>query len=64
VGTSQDKHLVQSYRSETATKQEEIVNLANPRQTEVFQVTRCAACGGQLDLPAVHFMCKHSYHQR
>lgn len=30
----------------------------------MFQVTQCAACNGQLTLPAVHFMCKHSYHQR
>lgn len=59
-----DKHLVDSYRSETKTKQEELRELANPKVPEVFQVTRCAACGGQLDLPSVHFMCKHSYHQR
>lgn len=59
-----DKTLVQSYRSETATKEKQIAELTNTRQPEVFQVTQCAACGGQLDLPAVHFMCKHSYHQR
>ena len=59
-----DRSLVQSYRIETDVKQKELKDLANPRQPEVFQVTRCAACGGQLDLPSVHFMCKHSYHQR
>ncbi|GMK53786.1 hypothetical protein CspeluHIS016_0103720 [Cutaneotrichosporon spelunceum] len=59
-----DKALVESYRSETAAKEKEIADLTNTRQPEVFQVTQCAACGGQLDLPAVHFMCKHSYHQR
>lgn len=61
---SQDKMLVQSYRSETAAKEKQIADLTNTRQPEVFQVTQCAACGGQLDLPAVHFMCKLSYHQR
>jgi hypothetical protein len=30
----------------------------------VFQVTRCSHCGAPLDLPTVHFMCKHSFHQR
>lgn len=30
----------------------------------VFQVTRCSSCGLPLDLPTVHFMCKHSFHQR
>ncbi|WVF68790.1 hypothetical protein IAT40_003562 [Kwoniella sp. CBS 6097] len=59
-----DKHLVESYRSETTTKKKAIQDLSNVEQPEVFQVTRCAACGGQLDLPSVHFMCKHSYHQR
>ncbi|KAK4689022.1 vacuolar protein sorting-associated protein 11, partial [Tremellales sp. Uapishka_1] len=59
-----DKHLVASYRSETAAKEKEIKELTNTSQPEVFQVTRCAACSGQLDLPSVHFMCKHSYHQR
>lgn len=60
----QDAALVQSYRSETAAKEKDITDVTNSRQPEVFQVTQCAACGGQLDLPAVHFMCKHSYHQR
>lgn len=59
-----DKHLVESYRTETKEKEKELVALANPEQPEVFQVTRCAACQTQLDLPSVHFMCKHSYHQR
>lgn len=31
---------------------------------KVFSVTRCSQCSGQLDLPSVHFMCNHSYHQR
>ncbi|KAF9012567.1 vacuolar membrane protein [Cyathus striatus] len=38
--------------------------LANPDLPKVSHNTRCAACQGQLDLPSVHFMCKHSYHQR
>jgi hypothetical protein len=59
-----DKMLVESYRSETIEKEKELVQLADPSAPEVFQVTRCAACGTQLDLPSVHFMCKHSYHQR
>ncbi|ORY30605.1 putative vacuolar membrane protein [Naematelia encephala] len=59
-----DKSLVQSYRHETESKEGMLKELADIKVPEVFQVTRCAACGGQLDLPAVHFMCKHSYHQR
>lgn len=25
---------------------------------------KCTACAGILDLPTIHFFCKHSYHQR
>ncbi|CAG8792790.1 18292_t:CDS:2, partial [Dentiscutata erythropus] len=27
-------------------------------------LTKCTGCHGTLDLPAVHFLCRHSYHQR
>ena len=30
----------------------------------MFQATRCSDCGQGLDLPAVHFLCKHSFHQK
>ncbi|KAL1413091.1 Vacuolar protein sorting-associated protein 11 [Vanrija albida] len=59
-----DKALVESYRTETSSKEKQIGELTSTSQPEVFQVTQCAACNGQLSLPAVHFMCKHSYHQR
>ncbi|KDN39622.1 hypothetical protein K437DRAFT_258993 [Tilletiaria anomala UBC 951] len=59
-----DLRLIESYRAETAKKQAEVAALTNEDQPRVFQVTTCAACGGPLDLPSVHFMCKHSYHQR
>ncbi|KAK4697377.1 hypothetical protein P7C70_g8221, partial [Phenoliferia sp. Uapishka_3] len=59
-----DRALIDSYRSESAKKKKEILELSDPNVPRIFQVTRCSACGGQLDLPAVHFMCRHSYHQR
>jgi hypothetical protein len=31
---------------------------------ETFNATRCSACSASLDLPTVHFLCKHSFHQR
>ncbi|BGP53141.1 hypothetical protein JCM8202_004725 [Rhodotorula sphaerocarpa] len=62
--TESDQALIASYRSETAKKRKEIQELSDPNAPRIFQVTRCSACGGQLDLPAVHFMCRHSYHQR
>lgn len=33
-------------------------------KSAVFNTRRCSACGGSLDLPTVHFLCKHSFHQR
>ncbi|KWU41691.1 hypothetical protein RHOSPDRAFT_22507, partial [Rhodotorula sp. JG-1b] len=62
--TESDQALIASYRAETAKKRKEIHELSDPNAPRIFQVTRCSACQGQLDLPAVHFMCKHSYHQR
>ncbi len=49
---------------ETAAKLRQVEELSDPEHPRVFHVTRCTSCGGQLDLPSVHFMCNHSYHQR
>ncbi len=49
---------------ETQAKLRQVEELADPDTPRVFHVTQCAACQGGLDLPAVHFMCNHSYHQR
>ena len=29
----------------------------------IFQLNKCTLCHQQLDLPAVHFLCMHSFHQ-
>jgi hypothetical protein len=57
-----NRKLIDSYRTETATKNAELEDLAT--KPVVFQSRRCASCGGSLDLPIVHFLCKHSFHQR
>ncbi|KAJ5098003.1 hypothetical protein N7532_005004 [Penicillium argentinense] len=59
---STNRRLISSYKSETATKQQELSNLAT--QPVVFQSRRCQSCGGTLDLPTVHFLCRHSFHER
>jgi len=33
-------------------------------KSTIFNIRRCSACGGSLDLPTVHFLCRHSFHQR
>ncbi|KAH8094673.1 hypothetical protein BXZ70DRAFT_947050 [Cristinia sonorae] len=59
-----DQKLIESYRMETQNKLKLVDDLADPDHPRVFHVTQCTACKGQLDLPSVHFMCNHSYHQR
>lgn len=54
--------LSASYRSETETKLSEIRKLTTDPM--VIQYTTCSSCETALDLPAVHFACKHSFHQR
>jgi vacuolar protein sorting-associated protein 11 len=51
-----------SYRAETDQRRQEIADLAS--RPAVFQATRCSQCAQALELPAVHFLCKHSFHQR
>jgi hypothetical protein len=60
----QDNEWISSYRVETEAKLKLVTELADPEHPKVFHVTRCSTCSGQLDLPSVHFMCNHSYHQR
>lgn len=59
-----DYRLRSSYRSETESKLKQIEELTDTEHPKVFHVTRCSQCDGQLDLPSIHFMCNHSYHQR
>ena len=60
----QDEQLTASYRLETATKLKQVEELSDIDQPRLFHSTQCSQCGGPLDLPSVHFMCKHSFHQR
>lgn len=58
----QNRKQIDTFRSDTEKRRAEIENLGS--KPAVFQATRCADCGQGLDLPAVHFLCKHSFHQR
>ncbi|KAI1488971.1 vacuolar protein sorting protein-like protein [Biscogniauxia mediterranea] len=57
-----NKRQINSFRKETEQKRAEIAELGS--KPAVFQAQRCPGCGGALELPAVHFLCKHSFHQR
>ncbi|KAI4747557.1 vacuolar protein sorting protein-like protein [Aureobasidium sp. EXF-12298] len=57
-----NRKLISSYRTDTAAKANELETLATKPVS--FSATRCCACGAPLDLPTVHFLCKHSFHER
>ena len=57
-----NQRIAAAYRNSTAAKRDEMDSLNN--KPTVFQARRCALCGASLDLPTVHFLCKHSFHQR
>ena len=58
----QNRRLTATFRADTTAKRAELAELSAKAVT--FTATRCASCGAGLDLPTVHFMCKHSFHQR
>uniref|UniRef100_A0A8P0TRQ8 Vacuolar protein sorting-associated protein 11 homolog n=2 Tax=Canis lupus familiaris TaxID=9615 RepID=A0A8P0TRQ8_CANLF len=58
---SQDELRVRRYREETTRIRQEIQELkASPK---IFQKTKCSICNSALELPSVHFLCGHSFHQ-
>ena len=56
-----NRRTIDTFRADTEAKKTELNNLAT--KPVVFQATRCRICSSQLELPAVHFLCKHSFHQ-
>lgn len=59
---AENRRLAAQFRAETEKRRAEIADLG--AKPAVFQATRCAQCTGALELPVVHFLCKHSFHQR
>ncbi|KAK5165475.1 Vacuolar protein sorting-associated protein 11 [Saxophila tyrrhenica] len=57
-----NRRLISSYRADSTQKLSEIEELATKPTS--FSATRCSSCGRPLELPTVHFLCKHSFHQR
>jgi vacuolar protein sorting-associated protein 11 len=59
---AQNRRLIDTYRADTSTKLDSLSDLSTKPTT--FNATRCSACAATLDLPTIHFLCKHSFHQR
>lgn len=58
----EDRRAIDKYQEDTSTMRKEIQDLRT--NARIFQLSKCTACTFTLDLPAVHFMCMHSFHQR
>jgi hypothetical protein len=58
----EDEEKIREFQTDTRNKKKEVFTLRT--SAKIFQLTSCSYCSQQLDLPAVHFMCGHSYHQR
>ncbi|CAM1510528.1 Fc.00g008630.m01.CDS01 [Cosmosporella sp. VM-42] len=57
-----NRHKINTLRTDTEKRRGELSDLGS--KPAVFQATWCSDCSQRLDLPAVHFLCKHSFHQR
>ncbi|XP_054853684.1 vacuolar protein sorting-associated protein 11 homolog isoform X2 [Eublepharis macularius] len=57
----QDEEKIQKYREETKRIRKEIEELKT--SPKIFQKTKCSICTSALELPSVHFLCSHSFHQ-
>nr|CAD7588133.1 unnamed protein product [Timema genevievae] len=59
--TEQEQQLSLKYRQETDKIRDKIKDIQT--SAIIFQGSRCSACNHQLELPSIHFLCQHSYHQ-
>ncbi|KAJ1911698.1 Vacuolar protein sorting-associated protein 11 [Mycoemilia scoparia] len=57
-----NQKVIDSYVEQNEKLREEMEGLQN--NPVVFQDMRCSQCRAPLDLPSIHFLCRHSYHQR
>lgn len=59
---SSNRTRISTLRTDTEKRQAELTELET--KPAMFQASRCAECAQTLDLPTVHFLCKHSFHER
>ena len=59
---TEDAKQIKDFTDETKKMKGEITELKT--SAKIFQLNKCTYCSSPLDLPAVHFLCMHSFHQR
>ncbi|XP_073961974.1 vacuolar protein sorting-associated protein 11 homolog [Choristoneura fumiferana] len=58
---TREQELAAKYKAESGKMKTHIHTLQHEPVT--FQSSKCAACNRPLELPSVHFLCQHSFHQ-
>lgn len=56
-----NRRTIETFRSDTEAKKNELHDLNT--KSVIFRPTRCQVCSKALEVPVVHFLCKHSFHQ-
>ncbi|XP_059475193.1 vacuolar protein sorting-associated protein 11 homolog [Neocloeon triangulifer] len=59
--TKQEEALIEKYTNETKAIRQQI--RAIETSNVIFRANLCNACNQHLELPSVHFLCQHSFHQ-
>eukprot|EP01114_Cavostelium_apophysatum_P016791 TRINITY_DN4846_c1_g1_i1.p1 TRINITY_DN4846_c1_g1~~TRINITY_DN4846_c1_g1_i1.p1 ORF type:complete len:953 (+),score=293.87 TRINITY_DN4846_c1_g1_i1:58-2916(+) len=59
---AEDARQIRNFQEDTKKMRAEIQELKT--SAKIFQLNKCTYCGTALDLPAIHFLCMHSFHQR
>eukprot|EP00053_Salpingoeca_punica_P016663 m.158284 g.158284 ORF g.158284 m.158284 type:complete len:971 (+) comp17016_c0_seq1:203-3115(+) len=57
----EDERSIRTFQEQTQKMRADIKDLKT--QAKIFQEMKCTNCKNSLELPAVHFLCGHSYHQ-
>ena len=58
---AENEKMINQFKDDTEKMRQQIEEMKT--NFKVFQATKCSACNHQLELPSVHFLCGHSYHQ-
>jgi vacuolar protein sorting-associated protein 11 len=58
----ENQRVIKNFQDETKKMRSEIAELQG--RAKIFQLNKCTYCSQALDLPAIHFLCMHSFHQR
>ena len=58
----EDKRVYQQCKTSAEQMRKELEEMNT--QAQVFQNNSCSLCAAPLELPAVHFLCNHSFHSR